>query len=149
MILRRFVYVVLCCSLAGCASPEKKKAEEAKMKLQQTAIDDMSGDVDFQAFMGQLRQAVATHDLQMLASLMTTDFGYHMNPDAEGAGVFQYWDQMMIWPEVQKVLNQPFAPAGEYMVAPADFVTDPNFHGYHAGMRVVDGAWKFAYFVSN
>ena len=47
------------------------------------------------------------------------------------------------------MLRKRFAPSGVYMVAPPQFVADPdNYQGYRAGMRTVNGSWKFAYFVA-
>jgi hypothetical protein len=118
------------------------KALEADM------IDD-GGDPDFLAFVSRLRQAVATHDLATLAPMMTDNFGFSLNPPREGDGVFQYWDQANVWPQLEAVLSQHFTTNGDYLVAPIGFVTDPNFHGWRAGISNVDGAWRFAYFVTD
>jgi len=147
MILRVLLCVVLGLSLAGCNTPKKKDA--AKKKPQEPAMADMSEDVDFQAFVGRLRKAVAMHDVQTVASMMTANFGYRLDPVGEGDGVFQYWDDELLWPQLQAVLSEHFAPKGQFMVAPAGFVSDPNFHGYRAGMTSVGGSWKFAYFVTD
>ena len=150
MILRLLLSVVLACSLASCASPQKKKDAEAKAKAQQTDMEDAGGDPDFLAFVGRLRKAVAMHDVDTIAPMMTANFGYRLDdPNGEGAGVFQYWDQQNIWPQLQTVLNQHFVPKGNFMVGPPAFALDPNFHGYRAGIASVDGAWKFAYFVTD
>jgi len=145
MLLRLMLCVVLGCSLAACSSPAKKLAE--KNKAQHPDMADMSGDIAFQAFVGRLRKAVAAHDMETLAPLMTTDFLYRLNPDASGEGVFPYWDQEAVWPQLQAVLGQRFVPFGNCMVAPPEFAADPaNFHGYRAGIASVDGVWKFVYF---
>jgi hypothetical protein len=152
MILRVLMCLVLVCGLASCASSQKKddaaKHKEKMQALEADMIDD-GGDPDFMAFLSRLRQAVAQHDLDTLASMMTEDFGYSLNPVRSGDGVFQYWDQANIWPQLQTVLNQHFTTNGNYLVAPIEFVTDPNFHGWRAGISNVDGSWKFAYFVTD
>jgi hypothetical protein len=35
------------------------------------------------------------------------------------------------------------------MVAPPEFATDPNYHGYRVGIASVSGTWKLAYFVTD
>ena len=148
MIFRLLLCVVLGCSLAACSTPSKKK-EADKDKPKEPTMEDMSNDVDFQAFLGRLRKAVAAHDVQTVASMMTPNFGYRLNPVGEGDGVFQYWDDELLWPQLQAVLSEHFTPKGSFMVSPPEFVTDPNFHGYRAGITAVDGVWKFAYFVTD
>ncbi len=148
MLLRLLLCVVLGSSLAACSTPSKKK-EADKSKPPETTMEDMSGDVSFQAFLGRLRKAVAAHDVQTVATMMTPNFGYRLNPLGEGDGVFQYWDDELLWPQLQAVLSQHFVPKGNFMIAPPEFATDPNFHGYRAGITSVDGDWKFAYFVTD
>ena len=113
-------------------------------------MPDQNGDQTFQAFVSRLRQAIHAHDVDTIASMMTTDFGYRIEPLGEGKGVFEYWDQNNIWPELELVIKERFVPNGEkYMVAPAEFVTNPdNYSGYRAGLRLENGSWKFAYFVT-
>ncbi|MGA3171052.1 MAG: hypothetical protein ABSE62_08550 [Chthoniobacteraceae bacterium] len=149
MIPRLLLCMVLGCLMAACSTPPKKKTADSKTPPQPPTMEDMSEDVDFQAFVGRLRQAVAAHDMNMVASLMTTDFGYRLNPLGEGDGVFQYWDDEVLWPQLQAILSERFVPKGNFMVSPPEFASDPNYHGYRAGMTIVDGAWKFAYFVNN
>jgi hypothetical protein len=152
MIFRLFLSLVLACSLLACSSPEKKKKEEAaaKAKLEAEDAEEKGSDPNFLAFVGRLRKAVAQHDVNMLAPMMTTNFGYRLDPVGEGEGVFQYWDQMNIWPQLQAVLDQRFVPKGIFLVAPPAFATDSdNFHGYRAGIVSVNGSWKFAYFVTD
>ena len=84
----------------------------------------------------------------MLASMMTPDFGYRLDPLGEGPGVFEYWDQNDIWKELSLVLKDPFVPNGQDMVAPPQFASDAQYRGYRAGMALVNGSWKFAYFVT-
>jgi hypothetical protein len=137
--------VCVCLGIApGCKTPYKKKDDEDKKPLK-----DQSGDTNFQAFLGRLRIAVAKHDLDVLGSMMTRDFGYRWDAPPPGETVFSYWDQNAIWPELNAMLHEKFAPSGVYMVAPPQFVADPdNYTGYRAGMRTVGGSWKFAYFVA-
>jgi hypothetical protein len=80
---------------------------------------------------------------------MTPDFGYSLNPERSGEGVFQYWDENNLWPELAGILSEKFVKKGDYMVAPPQFA-DPslNYDGYRAGIRRVNGSWKFAYFVN-
>lgn len=126
----------------AAATAEKKKAKTPNMP-------DVSGDLAFQAFASRLRQAVHQHDANTLASMMTTDFGYRLEPPGEGPGVFEYWDQNNIWPELELILKERFIPNGNYMVAPAEFsLNSENYTGFRAGIRLENGGWKFAYFVS-
>ena len=112
-------------------------------------MPDQSGDLAFQAFLSRLRQAVHQHDAETIASMMTTDFGYRLDPPGEGDGVFTYWDQNNLWPELELVLKDRFIPKQNYMVAPPEFGTGSDtFTGYRAGIRLENGGWKFAYFVS-
>ncbi|HEX4085498.1 MAG TPA: hypothetical protein VHY22_11340 [Chthoniobacteraceae bacterium] len=149
MLTRLLLCILLAGSLASCATHKKKKDADKDKPPEPPTMADMSEDTTFQAFLGRLRRAVATHDLQTLAPMMTTNFGYRLNPLGEGDGVFQYWDDEILWPQVQSVLNQNFVPKGNFMVAPPEFANDPNFHGYRAGLTSVDGTWKFAYFVTD
>ena len=139
--IRVLVILAVAFLAAGCHTPQKKKQDQAPH------IPDQNGDVTFQAFLGRLRAAAGARDMQTIASMMTPDFGYHINPDMQGDGVFQYWDQNNVWPELRAVLQQKFVPAGNFMVAPPAFVNDPQYHGYRAGIAMVNGSWKFAYFV--
>jgi hypothetical protein len=145
MLLRLFVCVSLLLSLAACKSleaPYKKKDEEEKKPLK-----DQSGDQSFTAFLGRLRIAVAKHDRAMLASMMTSDFGYRWDTPPAGETPFSYWDQQNTWGDLQEVLKKSFVPNGNYMVAPPQVVTDKNYAGFRVGLRTQGGSWKFAYFV--
>jgi hypothetical protein len=131
-------------ALAGCQAPYKKKDDDDKKPLK-----DQSSDTSFQAFLGRLRIAVGKRDHAMLASMMTHNFGYRWDTPPAGETVFTYWDQNNIWPELSAILMEKFAPSDVYMVAPPQFVADPdNYMGYRAGMRLAGGSWKFAYFVA-
>lgn len=151
----RSAIINLCClclllTLPACSTAQKKKAQaEAADKAKREELEDMGGDPDFLAFISRLRMAIANHDVDTLAPMMTTNFGYCLNPVGQGDGVFQYWDQVNAWPQIQATLNNHFLPKGDFMVAPPQFAIDPNYHGYRAGIMSVDGSWKFAYFVTD
>jgi hypothetical protein len=109
--------------------------------------------VDFQAFVGRLKKAVATHDVTTVASMMTEDFGYALGPtaaeDRRGEGVFDYWDEKGLWTELAAILTKPFAKKGEFWVAPPQFADESlHYTGYRVGIRRVGGSWKFVYFVN-
>lgn len=125
----------------AAATPDKKKSK-------QPSIPDQNGDQAFQSFISRLRQVVQRHDVDTLASMMTKNFGYHIDPDMEGDGVFAYWDQNNVWPELELILKERFLPNGNYMVAPAEFTISPGYGGFRAGIVLENGGWKFAYFVS-
>ena len=142
MILRPFLCLLLVAAFASCQAPYKKKDDEDKKPMQ-----DQSGDQTYQAFIGRLRIAVRKQDQAMLTSLMMPDFGYRWDAAPAGESVFQFWSMNDLWPTLEAILNKKFVPNGSYMVAPAEVVTDPGYHGYRAGMRLLRGSWKFAYFV--
>jgi len=145
-------YFILFLTLAFTACPAsnpKKNAKKAAKTDTQTASTDENESVDFQAFLGRLRKAVEAHDVNAIASMMTVDFGYRLDPVGSGPGVFQFWDESNLWVELQGVLAEKFVPKETYMVSPAQFA-DPasTYEGYRAGIRRVNGSWKFAYFVN-
>jgi hypothetical protein len=151
----RIVAAILLASaiaLTGCKAPRKFHAAEKKpattAKKPAKPLEE-SSDVDFQAFIGRLRKAASSHDIATLKTMMTEDFGYRLNPEASGSGVFQYWDDQGLWPELQGILSEKFVKKGDFLVAPPQFA-DPtlNYDGYRAGIRRVNGSWKFAYFVN-
>jgi hypothetical protein len=134
----------------ACQTPEQKK-EKAKKEALKKAKAKLreSEDVDFQAFVGRLRKAVATRDLATLKSMMTDDFGYKLEPPMAGPGVFQYWEQENLWPELDGILAEKFVKKGNFLVAPPQFADSSlNYDGYRAGITRVKGSWKFAYFVN-
>jgi hypothetical protein len=138
-------------SLSGCKTPPKadKAKKEALNKKTKANLREESSDVDFQAFIGRLRKAVAAHDMNTLAGMMTPDFGYNLKPEMSGDGVFKYWDEQNLWPELDGILSEKFVKKGEFMVAPPQFADESlNYDGYRAGIRRVNGSWKFAYFVN-
>jgi hypothetical protein len=145
------ILLVLAIGLSGCQTPsQKEKAKKAALrKKAKVELREESSDVDFQAFVGRLRKAVAAHDVNTLASMMTPDFGYSLNPEKSGEGVFKYWDEQNLWPELDGILSEKFVKKGDYMVAPPQFADESlNYDGYRAGLRRVNGSWKFAYFVN-
>jgi hypothetical protein len=145
------ILLVLAIGLSGCQTPsQKEKAKKAALKKKaKVELREESSDVDFQAFVGRLRKAVAAHDVNTLASMMTPDFGYSLNPEKSGEGVFKYWDEQNLWPELDGILSEKFVKKGDFMVAPPQFADESlNYDGYRAGLRRVNGSWKFAYFVN-
>ena len=142
--------LLLALAIGGCQSPEKKKkTTKQETKPAKVKPGQESTDVDFDGFVSRLRKAVAAHDMNAIAQMMTSDFGYSLNPERSGEGVFQYWDENNLWPELEGILSEKFVKKQEYMVAPPQFA-DPslNYDGYRAGIRRVNGSWKFAYFVN-
>ena len=145
------ILLVFAIALSGCKTPaEKEKAKKTALtKKTKAKLREENTDVDFQAFIGRLRKAAAARDMKTLSSMMTADFGYGLNPEKSGEGVFQYWDDQGLWPELQGILSEKFLKKGDYMVAPPQFSDESlNYDGYRAGIRRVQGSWKFAYFVN-
>ena len=150
---------LVCLSLAfaagGCKSPPKKETAQQEKKPAKVKPRQEESDVDFDAFVARLRKAVSARDMNTIAQMMTSDFGYRLDPKGEGEGVFQYWDENNLWPELEGILGEKFVKKFSddksiyYMVAPPQFA-DPslNYTGYRAGIRRVNGSWKFAYFVN-
>ena len=137
---------------AGCQTPQQKKEKLKQAELKKKAkanLREESTDVDFQAFVGRLRKAVAKRDVETIKSMMTEDFGYKLEPPMSGPGVFQYWEQENLWPELDGILSERFVKKGAFMVSPPQFA-DPslNYDGYRVGITRVRGSWKFAYFVN-
>ena len=144
------ILLVLAVALSSCQTPEKEKIKQAALKKKAKAnLREESNDVDFQAFVGRLRKAVASHDIATLKSMMTDDFGYKLEPAMSGQGVFQYWDEQGLWPELDGILSEKFVKKGGFMVAPPQFAdASLNYDGYRVGIIRVRGSWKFAYFVN-
>lgn len=138
----------------GCKSAAKRKKEqEAAATKKETPVAAEGAEVDFQAFIGRLRTAVRSHDVEAVAGMMTTDFAFVMGAtpeqDRKGDGVFRYWDENGLWPELDGILTEKFVKKGDYMVAPPQFANPAiDYDGYRAGIRRVNGSWKFAYFVN-
>ena len=145
------VLLLLAIGLSGCQTPSQKEKEKKAALKKKTKVElrEESSDVDFQAFVGRLRKAVAAHDVNTLAEMMTPDFGYSLNPEKSGEGVFKYWDEQNLWPELDGILSEKFVKKGDFMVAPPQFADESlNYDGYRVGLRRVNGSWKFAYFVN-
>jgi hypothetical protein len=137
-------------ALASCKSHGKKENEkQPAMKKAKAALREENNDVDFQAFVGRLRKAVSARDMNAIASMMAPDFGYSLNPEKSGPGVFQYWDENNLWPELEGILSERFAKKGEFWVAPPQFADESlNYDGFRVGIQRVNGSWKFVYFVN-
>src|SRR5439155_9760478 len=73
-----FLFLLSTIALGGCNSLDKsKKKKEADVKKRAKAeLREDSADVDFQAFVGRLKKAVAAHDINTVASMMPADFLY-------------------------------------------------------------------------
>ena len=141
--------------LGGCKSTGSKdqhKKPDVK-KRADTELREENADVDFQAFVGRLRKAVAAHDVNAIAGMMTEDFAYVLGKtpaeDRKGDGVFKYWDENNLWPELEGIMTERFAKKDDFWVAPPQFA-DPslNYDGYRVGIHRVRGSWKFVYFVN-
>jgi hypothetical protein len=143
-------------ALSGCGLFKKKdkadQAAAAQTKKDQQATED-NADVDFQSFVSRLRKAVEARDMNTIAAMMTPDFAYVMGnspeQDRKGEGVFQFWDENGLWPELEGILSEKFVKKDDFMVAPPQFANPAiEYDGYRAGIRRVNGSWKFAYFVN-
>jgi hypothetical protein len=151
--MKRIVILLLflAVALSGCKSAAKKEKEK-KAALDRKAKPELreeNSDTDFQAFVGRLRKAVSARDMNTIASMMTPEFGYSLKPEMSGDGVFKYWDEQNLWPELEGILSEKFVKKGQYMVAPPQFADESlNYDGYRAGIRRINGSWKFAYFVN-
>ena len=142
------IFLLLAMTFAGCKSTPKRDADK-KAASTKAERHEESSDVDFQAFVGRLRKAVHAHDVNELASMMSTDFGYSLNPEKSGDGVFQFWEENNLWPELEGIIGEKFVKKGEFMVAPPQFANENlNYEGYRIGILRVNGSWKFAYFVN-
>jgi len=145
-LLLTFAVALSGCKTTSKADKEKKAALDKKAKAN---LREENTDTDFQAFVGRLRKAVAAHDMNTLATMMTPEFGYSLKPEMSGEGVFKYWDENNMWPELEGILSEKFVKKGQYMVAPPQFADESlNYDGYRAGIRRINGSWKFAYFVN-
>ena len=144
------VLLLLAITLTGCKSTSKTdKEKKAALSKKTKAELREDTDIDFEAFVGRLKKAVASHDVNALASMMTPNFGYSLKPERVGDGVFKYWDDQNLWPELDGILTEKFVKKGPYMVAPPQFADESlNYDGYRAGILRVNGSWKFAYFVN-
>jgi hypothetical protein len=146
-----FVFLISALAFGGCDMFKSKKQDKkpALSKRAKAELREENSDVDFQAFVGRLKKAVSAHDVNTLAGMMTEDFGYSLNPEKSGDGVFKYWDENNLWPELEGILTEKFAKKDDFWVAPPQWA-DPtlNYDGYRVGIKRVKGSWKFVYFVN-
>jgi len=160
--------VLLMASLSGCGEKKNPEDQPAAVGEQVVSVNDQPvnrpkptvppeslpvpglNDYGLDEFLVSLRRAVGGRDMVAIASMMTPNFGYSLNPPMEGAGVFQYWEQNNLWGELFLVVNEPFLDAGGWRVAPPEFA-DPasGYSGYRAGLVRTPEGWKFAYFVQD
>ena len=150
--MKKLAFLFLICALAfgGCdLFKSKNDKKPAVTKRAKADLRDENNDVDFQAFLGRLKKAIAAHDVNAIAAMMTEDFGYSLNPEKSGDGVFKYWDENNLWPELEGIMTERFVKKGEFWVAPPQFAdASLNYDGYRMGIRRVKGSWKFVYFVN-
>lgn len=150
--MKKIVFLFLACAMAfsGCGMFKSKKDKKPDpSKRAKAELRDENSDVDFQAFLGRLKQAIAAHDVNAIAGMMTEDFGYSLNPERSGDGVFKFWDENNLWPELEGIMTEKFVKKGDFWVAPPQFADESlNYDGYRAGIRRVRGSWKFVYFVN-
>ena len=149
-----FLFLISALALGGCDMFKSKKSDKKPATKKPNAdLREENSDVDFQAFVGRLKKAVAAHDVNAIASMMTEDFAYLLGKtpteDRKGDGVFKYWDENNLWPELEGIMTERFAKKDDFWVAPPQFA-DPtlNYDGYRVGIRRVKGSWKFVYFVN-
>ena len=145
-----FLFVIAALAFGGCSSKSKDQDKKPGVKKRADAeLREENSDVDFQAFVGRLKAAVASRDVHSIAGMMTEDFGYAINPDRSGDGVFKYWEENNLWPELDGILTEKFVKKGEFWVAPPQWA-DPtlNYDGYRVGIKRINGSWKFVYFVN-
>lgn len=149
-----FVLLIAALSLSGCDLFKSKKSDKKPAaKKPDVNLREENSDVDFQAFVGRLKKAVAAHDVNAIASMMTEDFAYVLGKtpaeDRKGDGVFKYWEENNLWPELEGIMTERFVKKDDFWVAPPQFA-DPtlNYDGYRVGIRRVQGSWKFVYFVN-
>jgi hypothetical protein len=146
-------FVILALGFSGCGIFHKHKKKDAATVANEERLAQDSQGMDFQGFVGRLRKAVKTRDMNTIASMMIPDFAYKMGAtpaeDLKGEGVFKYWDDNGLWEELDGILSENFVPKNDFMVAPPQFADENlNYDGYRAGVRRVNGSWKFIYFVN-
>ena len=150
-----FFFLISAIAFSGCNTfgPKKDKKDAALKKRAKPELREENADVDFQAFVGRLRKAVAAHDVNTVASMMPENFLYVLGStpaeDRKGDGVFKYWDENGLWTELDGILTERFVKKGDVWVAPPQFADESlNYTGYRAGLTRVTGSWKFVYFVN-
>ena len=152
MILRALCSLAIVAFFAGCPmadqKPNKAKGKvPGKTEKPKVPTRDESGDVAFQAFSGRLRMAVEKRDVPTLSSMMAPDFGYRWDHAPEGETPFDFWDKNNLWGELASVLKERWVPHEGFMVVPPQFALSESYRGYRAGLRMIGGSWKLAYFV--
>lgn len=153
--MKKIAFVLLLGAFAfgGCNAFKSKKPEKKPSARTKAELREENTDMDFQAFVGRLKKAVAAHDVNAIAAMMTEDFAYVLGKttaeDRKGDGVFKYWDENNLWPELEGIMTERFVKKDDFWVAPPQFA-DPtlNYDGYRVGIRRVKGSWKFVYFVN-
>ncbi len=146
--------LVAAISASGCKSAAKREMRQEAAQIKKDArTTETNSDLDFQSFIARLRKAVTRRDMNTLAAMMTPDFAYVLGAtseqDKKGDGVFQYWDENGLWPELEGIVSEQFVKNQDFMVAPPQFANPAiEYDGYRAGIRRVNGSWKFAYFVN-
>ena len=142
MIFRVFLLVLAAVMLAGCPEADKK-SKTAKGKQ----IKDQNGDASFESFVGRLRKAVDARDKAVLSSMMAPDFGYRWDKGPAGETPFAFWDRNRLWDELAGLTRARWTPHESFMVAPPQFAQSESYPGFRAGLTLVNGSWRFAYFV--
>ena len=139
---------LLACLLCGCPSQRKDQKDKTKGKPEQPIpTKDMSGDIAFQGFVNRLRLAVEKKDAPTLLAMMSPDFGYRWDPAPAGEDPFIYWDRNHLWGELTRLMQERWVPYDGFMVVPPQLAQDPGYAGFRAGVQMVGGSWRFAYFV--
>ncbi len=134
--------------LAGCPPLTEEGRRKEKEKFDSTTRQSYQ-DLEFQAFTGRLRQAVAAKDYRSLTAMMTNDFGFDLYSDLVGPGyAFVYWNEYDLWDDLQRTLDQEFRNYDQFLVAPKEFAYSPEeFQGPRAGILNTRRGYRFAYFV--
>ena len=145
--------IVLLIGFSGCSIFNKHKKKDATTVANEERMAVESQQQDFQGFISRLRKAVKMRDMTTIATMMVPDFAYRLGAtpaeDLKGDGVFKYWDDNNLWEELDGILSEQFVPKNDFMVAPAQFADENlTYDGYRAGVRRVNGSWKFIYFVN-
>jgi len=146
MILRAFSLCLAVMVLTGCPKSDKKP-NKGQAAAEQAPAKDQNGDAEFQAFVSQLRKAVVKRDVPALSRMMAPNFGYRWEDSADGETPFAYWDANNLWPELSSLVKEKWVPHNGFMVVPPQLAASDDYRGYRAGLTMIDGNWRFAYFV--
>jgi hypothetical protein len=142
----KFLAVIIAAvALTGCF--DSKKDKDKKTPDGKKPTKDQSDDLTFQGFVNRLKIAVQRRDTQMLSQMMAPDFGYRWDDGPPGETPFEYWQKNNLWNQLAGLLGERWVPYEGYMVVPPTLAENPDFGGYRAGVRQVNGGWRFAYFV--